>query len=210
MHVRGPVLRRNERIRDYLSIVRPIAKQFSYKSGCDCDDLIQVGCLGLIQASHRFKQTQAGSFNVFAKLHIRGAILHYLRDSSSLVRLPRQVEERALKLRDKSEHVLSPDDQIIKQQYKYKSKWVELNEEYLPDRKFCWKAIEMSEQYEQIQLALKTLTQDDQDIVRLVVVEGASLRTAGKNLGVSAMTVQRRLKRALAALRDLLNSDQSA
>ena len=195
---------RNERIRDYLSLVRPIAKRFSYKSGCDCDDLIQVGCLGLIQASHRFKQTQAGSFNVFAKLHIRGAILHYLRDSSSLVRLPRQVEERALKLRDKSEHVLSPDDQIIKQQYKYKSKWVELNEEYLPDRKFCWKAIEMSEQYEQIQLALKTLTQDDQDIVRLVVVEGASLRTAGKNLGVSVLTIQCRLKRTQARLRDFL------
>ena len=124
--------------------------------------------------------------------------------------MPRQVEERALKLRDKSEHVLSPGDQIIKQQYKYKSKWVELDEEYLPDRKFCWKAIERSEQYEQIQLALKTLTQDEQDIVRLVVVEGASLRTAGKNLGVSAMTIQRRLKRALARLRDLLASDQSA
>jgi RNA polymerase sigma-B factor len=42
------------------------------------------------------------------------------------------------------------------------------------------------------------------------VVEGASLRTAGKNLGVSAMTIQRRLKRALARLRDLLKSDQSA
>ena len=137
---------RDERIRDYLSLVRPIAKRFSYKSGCDCDDLIQVGCLGLIQASHRFNQTQAGSFNVFAKLHIRGAILHYLRDSSGLIRLPRQVEERALKLRDKSEQFLGPDDQIIKQQYKYKTKWVELNEEYLPDRKFCWKAIERSEQ----------------------------------------------------------------
>jgi len=77
---------RNERIRDYLSLVRPIAKRFSYKS--DCDDLIQVGCLGLIQSSRRFNQTQAGSFDVFAKLHIRGAILHYLRDSSGLVRLP--------------------------------------------------------------------------------------------------------------------------
>ena len=72
---------RNEQIRDYCALVRSIAKQFSYKSGCDCDDLIQVGCLGLIQASHRFNQTQAGSLNVFAKLHIRGAILHYLRDS---------------------------------------------------------------------------------------------------------------------------------
>ena len=164
----------------------------------------------MIQASHRFNQTRAGSFNVFARLHIRGAILHYLRDCSGLVRLPRQVEERALKIRDNSEQFLSPDDQIIKQQYKYKTKWVELNEEYLPDRKFSWKAIEISEQYEQIHLALKTLTQDEQDIVRSVVVEGASLKTAAKKLGVSAMTIQRRLKRALATLRDLLNSDQSA
>ncbi len=172
---------RNERIRDYLSLVRPIAKQFSDKSGCDCDDLIQVGCLGLIQASHRFNQAQAGSFNVFAKLHIRGAILHYLRDISGLIRLPRKVEECALKLRDKSEQSLGPDDQMIKQQYKYKTKWVELNEEYLPDRKFCWKAIERSEQYEQIQLTLKSLTQDEQDIIRLVVVEGASLRSLARN-----------------------------
>ena len=70
--------------------------------------------------------------------------------------------------------------------------------------------MEGSEQYEQIHLALKTLTQDEQDIVRLVEVKVASLRTAGKILGVSAIAIQRRLKRALAALRDLLNSDQSA
>ena len=92
---------RNEQIRDYLSLVRQIAKQFSYKSGCDCDDLIQVGCVGLIQASHRFNQTQADFFDVFTKHHIRGAILHYLRDSSDFVRFPRQVEECAVKLRDK-------------------------------------------------------------------------------------------------------------
>ncbi len=101
MPVHGSVLKRNERICDYLSLVRLIAKQSSYNSRCDCDDLIQVGCLGLIQASDRFNQTQAGSINVFAKLHIRGAILYYLRVSSDLVRLPRQVEERALKLRNK-------------------------------------------------------------------------------------------------------------
>ena len=37
----------------------------------------------------------------------------------------------------------------------------ELNEEYLPDRKFCWKALERSEQYEQIHLGLKTLTKGE-------------------------------------------------
>ena len=124
--------------------------------------------------------------------------------------MPRQVEEYALKLRDKSEECLGPDDQIIKRQYKYKTKLVELKKESLLDRKFYWRAIERSEKYKQIQLSPKSLTQDEQDIIRLVVVEGASLRTAGKKLSDSAMTFKRRLKRALASLRDLLNSDQSA
>ena len=59
-------------------------------------------------------------------------------------------------------------------------------------------------------MSLKNLTQGEQDIVRLVVVEGGSLRAAGKKLGVSVITIKCRLKRLLAGLRDLLNSDQSA
>ena len=43
-----------------------------------------------------------------------------------------------------------------------------------------------------------------------VVIEGASLRVAGKKHGVSAMTMQRRLKRALAQLRlELVDQDSS-
>ena len=91
--------------------------------------------------SYRFNQNQSASFNVFAKLHVRGAILHYLRGSSDLVRLPPQVEEHALKLRNKSEQILSPDDQIVKQQYKYTIKWIKLNEEYLSDQNFAGKLL---------------------------------------------------------------------
>lgn len=67
---------RNERIRDYLSLVRQIAKRFSFKSGCDCDDLIQVGCLRTDPSISSLNQTKAGSFDVFAKIYIRGAIMH--------------------------------------------------------------------------------------------------------------------------------------
>ena len=66
-------------------LLQPIAKQYAQRSGCDCDDLIQVGCLGLIEASQRFEQTKGTVFNVFAKPHIRGAILHYPRDKASLI-----------------------------------------------------------------------------------------------------------------------------
>ena len=93
---RFSVMKGMNRFATIFPLACPIAKRFSYKSGCDCDDLIQVGCLGLIQASHRFNQTKAGSFDIFTKIHIQDVILHHLRDSSDLVRLPRQMEEIAL------------------------------------------------------------------------------------------------------------------
>ena len=49
---------RNSRVQKYLSLVQPIAKRYAHRSGCDCDDLIQVSYLGLIQASQRFEQTK--------------------------------------------------------------------------------------------------------------------------------------------------------
>jgi RNA polymerase sigma-B factor len=59
---------KSSRVQKYLSLVQPIAKRYAHRSGCDCDDLIQVGCLGLIQASQRFEQTKGTLFHVFAKL----------------------------------------------------------------------------------------------------------------------------------------------
>ena len=119
---------RNHRIQKYLSLVQPIARRYSYQSGCDCDDLTQVGCLGLIQASQRFELKHGDSFPAFAKPHIRGAILHYLRDHMSLVRLPRGVEERAIKIRGKDERTLNNTDRLILQNYKFKSNWIELDD----------------------------------------------------------------------------------
>ena len=200
---------RNHRIQKYLSLVQPIARRYSYQSGCDCDDLTQVGCLGLIQASQRFQQKQGDSFPAYAKPHIRGAILHYLRDHASLVRLPRGVEERALKIRGKDEQALNNSDRLILQHYKFKQKWVELNEEYLMGKYDEIINMEWKEQNSRINSARQTLPEDQQNIIQLVIVEGNSLRKAGKSVGVSAMTVQRRLKQALEQLRELLTADQS-
>jgi predicted DNA-binding protein (UPF0251 family) len=66
--------------------------------------------------------------------------------------------------------------------------------------------MELKEQNQKIKLAMKKLAKNEQIIIQLVIVEGNSLRKTGKIIGVSAMTVQRRLKRALAQLRDLLTT----
>ena len=200
---------RNHRIQKYLSLVQPIARRYSYQSGCDCDDLTQVGYLGLIQASQRFKLTHGNSFPAFAKPHIRGAILHYLRDHLSLVRLPRGVEERAIKIRGKDERTLNNIDRLILQNYKFKSNWIELDEECVIGKSNGSDDMEVKEQNQKIKWAIKKLAKNEQIIIQLVIVEGNSLRKTGKIVGVSAMTIQRRLKRALAQLRDLLTVDQS-
>ena len=200
---------RNHRIQKYLSLVQPIARRYSYQSGCDCDDLTQVGYLGLIQASQRFKLNNGNSFPAFAKPHIRGAILHYLRDHFSLVRLPRGVEERAIKIRGKEERTLNNIDRLILQNYKFKSNWIELDEECVIGKSNGSDDMEVKEQNQKIKWAIKKLAKNEQIIIQLVIVEGNSLRKTGKVIGVSAMTVQRRLKRALAQLRELLTVDQS-
>ena len=58
-----------------------------------------------------------------------------------------------------------------------------------------------------MKLALQGLAKHERMILQLVIVEGVSLRKAGKKLGVSAMTVQRRLQRALGHLRQRLTKD---
>ena len=69
--------------------------------------------------------------------------------------------------------------------------------------------MELNEQNNKIKWATRKLTKNEQIIIQLVIVEGNSLRKTGKIIGVSAMTIQCPLKRALAQLRDLLTVDQS-
>ena len=69
--------------------------------------------------------------------------------------------------------------------------------------------IERRKQVAEINMALQKLNKIHQKIIRLAIFEGNRLRLAGKAIGVSVMTVQRRLKRASATLRYRLNSDQS-
>ena len=54
------------------------------------EDLLQVGCIGLIRAIERFDTTKGSAFSSFAMPYIRGEIQHYLRDRSYSVRIPRR------------------------------------------------------------------------------------------------------------------------
>ena len=49
--------RRNRQIQDNLDnlhLVQPIARHYAQQTGLESDDLLQVGCLGLIKAYNRY------------------------------------------------------------------------------------------------------------------------------------------------------------
>jgi len=52
-HARGDTEAREQLIEQYLPLVRSLARRYSYR-GEQLEDLVQVGCIGLIKAIDRF------------------------------------------------------------------------------------------------------------------------------------------------------------
>src|SRR5579884_350579 len=82
-------------VKQYLPLVRQIAKRYSRVNPELFEDLLQVGCVGLIKACKAYDpdREQKASFKTFSLLYIKGEIRHYLRDHSSLVQMPRRLNE---------------------------------------------------------------------------------------------------------------------
>lgn len=95
----GDLASRNRRVMRYRQLVRPLAVHYARQCQESCEDLIQVGLLGLIRAAELYDGDRCTPFEAFARPHIRGAILHYLRDAAPAVRLPRRQAELQDRLR---------------------------------------------------------------------------------------------------------------
>ncbi len=88
-------LDKDQLVKQYMPLVRQIAKRYSRVSPESFEDLSQVGCLGLLKAINYYDPEHEGkaSFKTFALCYIKGEIRHYLRDHSSLVQVPRRLNE---------------------------------------------------------------------------------------------------------------------
>jgi RNA polymerase sigma factor (sigma-70 family) len=80
---------RDETILRNLGLAKSEAHKFSLKCPEPFDDLCQVGYLGLIKAVERFDPSRGFAFSSYAVPLIQGEIRHYLRDKSSVVRIPK-------------------------------------------------------------------------------------------------------------------------
>jgi RNA polymerase sigma-B factor len=90
-----------------LPLARGLARRYQ-RSGELVDDLFQVACLGLVKAIDRFDLSRDVAFSSYAVPTILGEIRRYLRDRTWSVRVPRGLQELALRV-DKKVVELSSD-----------------------------------------------------------------------------------------------------
>jgi len=88
-------LARNDLIERYLPLARTLALR--YRDTCEpLDDLIQVASIGLIKAVDRWEPERGFAFSSYAVPTILGELRRYFRDSTWMVRPPRELLELSL------------------------------------------------------------------------------------------------------------------
>jgi RNA polymerase sigma-B factor len=91
----------------FLPLARGLARRHQ-RPGEPFDDLFQVACLGLVKAIDRFDLNRDVAFSTYAVPTMLGEIRRYLRDRTWSVRVPRGLQELALRV-DKNMAELSAD-----------------------------------------------------------------------------------------------------
>ncbi|MEA5572739.1 RNA polymerase sigma factor SigF [Calothrix sp. UHCC 0171] len=92
-HQNPTIKLRNQLVQLHTGLVRKMAHKFSHQCNEPYEDLEQIGYFGLIRAIERFDPSQGYAFSSFAVPYIRGEMLHFLRDRSTLLKIPRRWQE---------------------------------------------------------------------------------------------------------------------
>ena len=218
---------RNDLVRLNAGLVRKIAHRVSHQCAEPYEDLEQIGYLGLIRAIERFDPSQGCAFSSFAVPYIRGEMLHFLRDRGSTVKIPRRWQDlqkasqklqadllrhygrqpsdhemaqaldisvkewRQVKMANKNRMPLSLDATVCHQT----DSTITLGDT-LPDMHYqLLQALE--EDRQQVQRALNQLEEKTRSAIEFVFFKGLSRKEVAERIGVSPMTVTRRIQRGV-------------
>ncbi len=87
---------RSERIEKNIGLVHSVAHKFTGR-GIEYEDLVQIGCVGLIKAVDNFDESRGFSFSTYAVPMIIGEIRQHFRDDGA-VKVSRTIKEQGRKI----------------------------------------------------------------------------------------------------------------
>ena len=96
-HREGDPAAREQLVARFLPLARQLARRYQ-RGGEQLDDLVQVASLGLLKAIDRFDPARETAFSSFAVPTILGELKRHFRDKGWSVRVPRDLQELAVKV----------------------------------------------------------------------------------------------------------------
>jgi RNA polymerase sigma-B factor len=225
---------RNKLVEINFGLVRKEVHHWHNQCGESYEDLLQVGCIGLIRAIERFDMSKGHAFSSFAIPYIRGEIQHYLRDKSPSVRIPRQwleLQSQAASLMPALQAKLMrqpTDAEVAAALGVAVTEWQEVKlatrnraplsldapmqdeeegttslGELMPDPHY--RSFQLAqEDVIRLQQALATLEEKTRQILEFVFLYDLTQKETADRLGISAVTVSRRVKKGLDTLKQLM------
>ena len=181
-HKRGDTEARDRLIRQYLPLVRKLARRHVGR-GEQLDDLVQVGSIGLINAIDRFQVERGVDLATFAIPTIDGEIKRHLRDRAWPVRTPRRLQELDPSFRARATEL------------------VEDVESGLEQDGVLEKGYELGEDRAALSRSFRVLDDRERRLLHLGFFEGWSQSKIAGEVGISQIHVSRLTRRALAKLR---------
>jgi RNA polymerase sigma-B factor len=217
----------------FLPLARQLARRYERPEE-PFDDLFQVACLGLVKAIDRFDLSRDVAFSSYAVPTILGEIKRYFRDRTWAVRVPRDLQELALRV-DRKVTQLATD-------LRRQPTVPELAEALGLDEEQVLEALEASGAYRATSLSLprsnedeagetlgdtlgtseegfglaehratldrmlETLPPREREVLRLRFHEEYTQAEIGEVIGVSQMQVSRIIRQSLARLRTIAES----
>jgi len=233
-HDDGDLDARQALVERMLPLVRTLARRYVNR-GEPLDDLIQVGCVGLIKAVDRFDVSRELRFSTFAVPTILGEIKRHFRDRAWSVRVSRGIQERNAKIgravdrlssrlgrsptvEELAEATESTVEQVLESlqgAQAYATVPLEVVSNGDEGEPLDWLGSEdpgYSQTEERLVLArgLGVLPAREREIVTLRFFGGLTQREIADRIGVSQMHVSRLLRRAIARMQGELGTDTVA
>jgi RNA polymerase sigma-B factor len=213
-----------------LPFVKKISHSLARRSTDPVEDLVQVGSVGLLKAIEQYDDKQGTSFKTYATYLITGEIRHYLRDKTSMIRAPRELQELSFRINQiiqklSKDFGRTPSDLEVAKELEIPiSRITEVgeidrrkqmmsldqvvssnseNEQILVDKLVDDKYQEfLTNQENRIMLAeaVEMLENTLKEVIKMSFFEDMSQNEIAKRLGISQMQVSRRIRKALSEL----------
>ena len=212
-------------ITENTGLIWSIARRYLGR-GVEADDLYQLGCLGFLKAVNGFDLSFGTQFSTYAVPKIAGEIRRFLRDDGA-IKVSRTVKEQAITIRTARNLLITglgrePTIQEISEKTGFSPEEIAIAETATAATESIQKETgedgfsleniltdtESEERIvEKISLrqAVEKLATRDATVIKLRYFHGLTQERVAKVLGVSQVQVSRIEKKALCALRELMN-----